>query len=93
MGSSTFLTVGYFKYHCCNGGRLPVTGALREFVRRLNPKECHMYLDGQKYIFCYCFFFHTIAATVENILFWTLRKRQLVGTIPLLYRLYTTARR
>ena len=45
-------------------------GALREFVRRLKPKECHMYLNGQQYI-CYCCdFFNTIAAPVENILFF-----------------------
>ena len=36
-----------------DGGWLPVMGALREFVRRLKPKECHMYLDGQQYI-CKC---------------------------------------
>ena len=30
MGSSTFATVGYFEYHCCTGGCLPVKGALRE---------------------------------------------------------------
>ena len=30
MGSSTFVTVGYFEYHCYTGGCLPVKGALRE---------------------------------------------------------------
>ena len=40
-------------------------GALREFVRRLKPKECPMYLDGQHYIF------NTIAARVEGILLYT----------------------
>ena len=47
MGSGTFITVGYFEYHCCTDGCLPVMEALREFVRRLK-QECHMYLDGQQ---------------------------------------------
>ena len=56
--------------HCCTGGWLSVMGPLREFVRRLKPEECHMYLDGQQYI-CYCCFFNTIAAPVENIILYT----------------------
>ena len=32
--------------------------------------SCHMYLDGQQYL-CYCVFFNTIAAPVENILLYT----------------------
>ena len=62
-------------------------------MRRLKPKECHIFLDGQQYIYLLLLcFFNTIAASVESILF-TLRTRQLVGTVVLLYRLYTTARR
>ena len=52
MGSGTFGADGYFDYRipAPMDGWLPVMGALREFVRRLKPKECHMYLDGQQYI-------------------------------------------
>ena len=32
MGSSTFVTVGYFEYHCYMGGCLPVMGAPREML-------------------------------------------------------------
>ena len=45
-------------------------GALREFVRHLKLKECHMYLDGQPYICLLCLF-NTIAAPVEDVLLYT----------------------
>ena len=66
-------------------------GALREFVRRLNPKEYHTDLDGQQYI-CYSFVFLIPLQHRWRIFFSTLRTRQLEGTV-LLYRLYTRARR
>ena len=50
MGSGTFVTVllVILTTALLHRGCLPVIGALREFVRRLKPKECHMlYLDGQ----------------------------------------------
>ena len=53
---------------------------LQEFTRRLKPKECHMFLDGQQYI-SYCCVFILPLGHRWRILFCTLRIRQLVGTV------------
>ena len=43
-------------------------GALQEFVRRLKPKECHVYLEGQQYI-CYFSVFLYHCCTGEEYTF------------------------